>query len=97
MKRLQGALAGTVVTMLMLSGGTAIAKGNTRERAKNDHVLHDGDNATYQEYFKQEGNGDKNYLFTTDTEVDAPPPGKCLIVTGDSEQWGAVACNPIPK
>lgn len=75
-------------TMAMgLGGGIAYAK-NT----DNDKVLR-GDRAEYTEYFKQDSaGGRKNYLYTA-TDVPAPKPGHCLVVTGDSEQTIAIACN----
>lgn len=68
-------------------GGLAYAAG---ARSANDHVLNE---RKYEEYFKQEGNGDKNYLYTVTREVPAPAPGKCIVVSADSEQTIAVACN----
>ena len=54
----------------------------------NDHVLKGQD---FQEYFKDDGDG-KNYLYTTSL-IDAPAPGKCVVITGDSEKTVTVYCN----
>ena len=56
------ALAGFIIGVI-LAGCGAAATGTG-----NDTVFHE-DN--YQEFFKKEGNGDKNYLYTV-TEQDAP-------------------------
>jgi hypothetical protein len=68
---------------------------NAADDTTNDKVLV-GDRQEYVEYFKQDhpskDSADKNYLYTT-TQVDAPPVGKCIIVTGDSEQAVAIFCN----
>lgn len=83
MKRLQGLLAGLILALFVAGCGGAIAgRGN-------DTVYHEDQ---YNEYFKQEGNGDKNYLYTI-TEQPAPKPGMCNIYTFASETAGAVACN----
>lgn len=59
----------------------------------NDTIYKEGQ---YREYFKQEGKGDKNYLYTV-TEHPAPAPGKCLVFTFASEQAGSVVCNTNPS
>lgn len=58
----------------------------------NDVVLHQDQ---YKEFFKNEGHR-KNYLYTRTTQ-DAPPPGKCYVYTGNSEQTIAVVCNMTPS
>lgn len=54
----------------------------------NDVVLNQ---KQYVEYFKNEGHT-KNYLYTK-TEIPAPPPGKCVVVTGASERTMTMFCN----
>ncbi len=69
--------------------GTIIAGPAVASRI-NDTVFKE---TQYREFFKQEGNGDKNYLYTR-TEQPAPPPGKCYVYTFASETGGAVVCSP---
>lgn len=58
----------------------------------NDRVLLSPDGFT--EWFRKDSpNGKKNYIFTTSVQVDAPPVGKCLVVTGLDETTVAVSCN----
>lgn len=85
------AVAAAVVLGLLPVGGVAWAK-NT----DNDHVL-SGEKGEYQEYFKTDklscNRSDcKNYLYTV-TEIPAPAPGKCVVVTGAKETTVAVSCN----
>lgn len=77
-------LAGFIVGVFIAACGGAAASN------RNDTVFHE-DN--YREFFKQEGHGDKNYLYTR-TEQDAPAPGKCYVYTFASETAGAVVCTP---
>lgn len=77
------AVCSTILINGTLWGSYALAK-NT----DNDIVLKEKD---YTEIFKNEGH-DKNYLYTR-TEIPAPKPGKCIVVTGDSEQTIALFCN----
>jgi hypothetical protein len=76
-------IAGVIVGVIVGACGSAVAG------SQNDTVFHEDQ---YREFFKQEGNGDKNYLYTI-TQQDAPPPGKCAVYTFASETAGTVACN----
>lgn len=76
-------VAGLIIGVVMAAGGVAIAG------TGNDTVYHE---KQYKEFFKQEGNGEKNYLYTR-TEQPAPPLGKCYVYTFASERAGAVFCN----
>lgn len=71
------------IVLFALAGGVVSA-----DSKDNDRVLKGKD---FTEVFKDDGNG-KNYL-VTHFLVDAPPPGKCIVITGDSEKTVAVACN----
>lgn len=89
-----GYVIGAVVALLALGSfyvGTAYAK-NT----DNDRVL-SGEKKEFVEYFKTDKlscnkTECKNYLYTV-SQIDAPPPGKCNVVTGASEKTLAIFCN----
>jgi hypothetical protein len=79
-------LAVSIFALVASGTGTAIAR-NT----DNDVVLKQNE---YHEYFKQErAHGKKNHMYTESSKVPAPPPGLCVVVTGDSEQGIAISCN----
>lgn len=79
-------IIGAGVAAVVLFGATAaVASSN------NDVVLHENQ---YKEYFKQEGHGDKNYLYTV-TSITDPFGRRCVVVTGASETAIALDCiNP---
>lgn len=77
------ALAGFIVGVILAGCAGAAASDRNDTVYGEDH---------YEEFFKQEGNGDKNYLYTR-TVQDMPPPGKCHVYTGASETAIAVVCN----
>jgi hypothetical protein len=63
------------------------AQGNTQNDVVYTH------NEGYTEVFKQEtSHGDKNHMYTYST-IEAPKPGECVVVTGDSEQGVGLSCN----
>lgn len=84
------AAAALLVIVAVASAVTVTVSNNGAgaSNTSNDHVNKGQD---FQEYFKDDGDG-KNYLYTA-TQVDAPPVGKCIIVTGDSERTVSVSCN----
>lgn len=77
-------ITGTIIAVVVAGSATAVLASD-----KNDHVLHEDQ---YQEYFKQEGNGDKNYLYTV-TGFNDQFGRVCTVVTGDSEQTIALDCD----
>jgi hypothetical protein len=81
--------AGVAAAILL----TACSSSANAENTNNDVVLL-GDQKQYIEYYKcDDGRGcDKNYLYTR-SEIEAPAPGKCVVVTAASEQTIAVSCN----
>lgn len=96
--RTKKAVVALAVTMLMSGAGVAYATSRSQSES-NDHILV-GTHQDYQEFFKRDSgssnphSGDtKNYLYTSSAVVDAPPPGKCVVVTGNSEQTIAISCN----
>lgn len=87
---------------LLVSGPVAAYATTTKESRSNDHVLV-GTDGDFQEWFKRDSGSKSvfqqhnNYIYTTSQVVDAPPTGKCLVVTGDSEKTIAVWCNDGPS
>lgn len=82
-----------LLSVLTFAGGIAYA--SDAEKV-NDIVLRDrpaNGPAQYLEFYKKEGNGDKNYLYTL-TQVATPGGNYCTVVTGDSEKTIAISCSP---
>jgi hypothetical protein len=69
--------------------GVALFTGAAAASTKNDRVLHED---RYVEVFKQEGHGDKNYLYTI-TEFTDRFGRDCTVVTGASESAIALQCG----
>lgn len=80
------ALIGAGVAALVLLGTGAASAGT-----QNDRVLHED---KYIEVFKQEGHGDKNYLYTITGFKDSFGRN-CTVVTGASETAIALDCQPL--
>jgi hypothetical protein len=84
-------VAGFVVGVLVAACGPAVA-----DNTDNDRVFR-GDRKEYIEHFKEDAEGGKkNYLYTT-SEIDAPPPGKCVVATANSEQTITMFCNTTQR
>lgn len=89
-RRLLGGAAATAAALLLVVGGSAEA---VDRRAENDVVLHDLQPPGYTEYFKQEGNGKKNYLYTVTRFITAEGV-YCVVSTASSESSIAMQCFP---
>lgn len=90
------ALALSIIALMGTGVGAAYATSTSQARA-NDHVLI-GTHHDFEEYFKRDaeskGAGQQhNNIYTVSEVVPAPPVGKCVVVTGDSEKTIAVSCN----
>lgn len=87
--RVFGTILGCVgmLVLLMVWGVNDEAEAGD-ESKKNDIVVKE---ANYAEYFNYR-DGTKNHMYTI-SEVPAPRPGRCLVVTGDDEVGVAVYCN----
>jgi len=88
MKRVALVLLIATLLVIALAGFAARpTQGNTDNDVVYKH------NEGYTEVFKQEtSHGDKNHMYTYST-IDAPKPGECVVVTGDSEQGVGIWCN----
>lgn len=79
---------------VIVGSGTAWADSKS-DRRSNDVVFHDtamrGGVPDYVEVYKQEGNGDKNYLYTV-TQVISPAGQFCTVFTFASEASGFGSC-----
>ncbi len=76
-------LVALAIIFAALTGGAVIAG------TSNDIILKED---KYNEYFKKEGNGDKNYLYT-ETEFKDRWGRECTVVTGASETAIALDCD----
>lgn len=99
MNRVRTLLA-IVIVLLVVGAGVAVANDSNKT---NDRVLHDNSPAYtvkekggYGEVFKQEGKGDKNYLYTV-TEFEDRWGRQCTAVSGDSEKTIALDCDLPPQ
>lgn len=94
MRRLAG-LIGLVVLTVTLGIAAACADDATASggsNSNNDVILHDtGDSPDFVEYFKQDGSGSKNYLYTQ-TSHPLPALGSCDFWTIASETGIVVVC-----
>jgi hypothetical protein len=99
-RKVLAALA-VVIGLLWTGSGVALAT-STKDSRANDHVLI-GTHHDFEEFFKRDGESKgvgqahNNYLYTSSAAVDAPPPGKCVVVTANSEQTIAISCNYASK
>jgi hypothetical protein len=86
-------IAGFILGAVTFGGGAAAYAAKNTD---NDRVL-SGARQEYLEYFKTDKSSCnrsdcKNYLYTV-TNIDAPKPGKCVVISGDSEKTLAISCN----
>lgn len=76
-------IVGASVAAVVLFGTTAAVASTSNDTVFNEKQ--------YREYFKQEGHGDKNYLYTV-TGITDPFGRRCTVVTGASETAIALSC-----
>lgn len=80
------ALAGFIVGVIAAGCGAAAA-GTGNDVTRNEDQ--------YREYFKKEGNGDKNYQYT-ETEFKDTWGRVCTVATGYRERTIAMSCEFPP-